>query len=219
MNFNEIDRLLERYLEGSTSLGEEQILQDFFSQKDLPDRYRPYCEMFQGFKAVSTGRLNDRRFEKEWLSRLKEKSGASRSIFSTSRWYIISGIAATILLVILLVIPFKKLPVMNLFSQKIEDTFDDPRQAYQVTIQALLTVSEKFNAGTDQMKGLNKLDKGLQEAGKMLTFNKGIKKVRELDRLNKDASPVEKLSKMDEGRKEAEKLSKFKEEQLEINNL
>ncbi len=219
MNFNEIDRLLEHYLGGETSLDEEKTLRDFFSQKDLPDKYKPFTEMFQACQAVASGRLNDRGFEKQWSARFRGKSTPAQPIFSASRWYLITGIAATVLLAIILFVPVQRLPGLKLFSQKIDDTFDDPRQAYQETIKALLIVSEKFNAGTDQAKDLGKLDLGLQKAGKMLTMNRNLKDVGELDRLNADVIPVGKLSKMDEGIQETEKLSKFNEDQLKINNL
>jgi len=193
MTYSEIDQLLQSYLEGETSLDEEKILRDFFSRGDLPDRYKPYMDMFQGFGAMAAVQMNDRRFEKEWSRKDIGKADHARSLSFFTHWYAITGIAAAILFVVVLFVPVKKLPVINLFSHKIEDTFDDPRKAYAETIKALLMVSEKLNSGTDQMKDLTKLDKGLQEAGKMLTFNKGLE--------------------------DANKLSKFNEDQLNKNNL
>ncbi len=180
MNYNEIDRLLERYLEGETSLGEERILRDFFAQKDLSAKYKPYSEMFHAFQTVASDRLNDRRFDKAWTGKLRGRSGQGKSVFSSGRWYAVTGIAATLLLAVILFVPLRKLPLVNHFSQKIEDTFDDPRQAYQETIRALLVVSEKLNAGTDQMKDLEKFDAGMKEAERLSVFNEDQIKINNL---------------------------------------
>jgi hypothetical protein len=186
MTYSEIDQLLKNYLEGETSLEEEKILRDFFSRGDLPARYQPYAEMFRGFGAMAAVQLNDRRFDKEWSRKSKQKTDHSKSWSFFTHWYAVTGIAATLLLAVLLFVPVKKLPVISLFSHKIEDTFDDPRQAYAETVKALLMVSEKINTGTNQMKDLNKLDKGLKKADKMLTFNKGLQDANKLSKFNED---------------------------------
>lgn len=193
MTYSEIDQLLKNYLEGETSLEEEKILRDFFSRGDLPPRYQPYIEMFRGFGAMAAVQLNNRRFDKEWSRKSKQKTDQNKPWSFFTHWYAVTGIAATLLLAVLVFVPVKKMPVISLFSTKIEDTFDDPRKAYAETVKALLMVSEKINTGTNQMKDLNKLDEGLKNAGKMLTFNKGLD--------------------------DANKLSKFDEDKLNNNNL
>lgn len=193
MTCNEIDQLLKSYLEGETSLEEERILRDFFARGDLPARYKPYAEMFEGFGEIAATQMSDRQFEKKWSRKIKQQPGYLKSMSFFTNWYTIAGVAATLLLAVVLFVPVKKLPVIKQFSHRIEDTFDNPRQAYAETVKALLMVSDKFNAGTNQMKDLTKLDKGLEKAGKMLTFNKGLEN--------------------------ASKLSKFNENQLNENNL
>ena len=186
MTYNEIDQLLKNYLEGETSLEEEKILRDFFSRGDLPARYKSYAEMFEGFGELAAADLNDRHFEKKWSRKIKQQSGYLKPLSFFTNWYTVAGIAATVLLAVVLFVPVKKLPVINQFSHRIEDTFDDPRQAYAETVKALLMVSDRFNAGTNQMKDFTKLDKGLKEAGKMMTFNKGLEDVDKLSKFNQD---------------------------------
>jgi hypothetical protein len=193
MTYNEIDQLLKSYLEGETSLEEEKILRDFFSRSDLPVRYKPFAEMFEAFGELAAAQLNDRHFDKKWSRKITQQTGYLKPLSFLTNWYTVAGIAATVLLAVVLFLPVKKLPVINQFSHRIEDTFDNPRQAYAETVKALLMVSDKLNAGTNQMKDLTKLDKGLKEAGKILTFNKGLE--------------------------DANKLSKFNDEQLNDNNL
>ena len=48
--YQEIEILLERFMEGRTSLGEEARLSEFFRQTpDLPSEWEPYREMFAYF--------------------------------------------------------------------------------------------------------------------------------------------------------------------------
>ncbi|MDD5507132.1 MAG: hypothetical protein PHD25_02235 [Bacteroidales bacterium] len=193
MTYNEIDQLLKSYLEGETSLEEEKILRDFFARGDLPARYKPYAEMFEGFREIASAQMSDPHFDKKWSRKVKQQTGYGKRLSVFTHWYTVAGIAATLLLTVVLFVPVKKLPVIKQFSHRIEDTFDNPRQAYAETVKALLMVSDKFNAGTNQMEDLTKLDKGLEKTGKMLTFNKGLD--------------------------EASKLSKFNENQLKETNL
>lgn len=44
-----IDRLLDKYFEGQTSLKEEEILRDYFSRKDVDSRHEIYRPMFSFF--------------------------------------------------------------------------------------------------------------------------------------------------------------------------
>ena len=49
--YQEIEILLERFMEGRTSLGEEARLSEFFRQTpDLPSEWEPYREMFAYFE-------------------------------------------------------------------------------------------------------------------------------------------------------------------------
>jgi len=49
MNFDEADRLIERYYDGLTSGDEEKKLQAFLSQAHLPERYAPEQAIFGYF--------------------------------------------------------------------------------------------------------------------------------------------------------------------------
>lgn len=44
-----IDEILERYFEGETSLEEEQVLRDYFSQPNINEEHKIYAPMFEFF--------------------------------------------------------------------------------------------------------------------------------------------------------------------------
>lgn len=46
MDYSYIDKLLERYWQGETSTGEEEMLRLFFSQDNIPARFEPYRSLF-----------------------------------------------------------------------------------------------------------------------------------------------------------------------------
>ncbi len=46
---NDIDKLLEKYFEGATSLDEEQILRDYFLQTKIEERHKAYKPIFNFF--------------------------------------------------------------------------------------------------------------------------------------------------------------------------
>jgi hypothetical protein len=219
MNYNEIDRLIEHYLEGDTSLADEEILRVFLSRDDLPEKYRALAHMFNGMQSLREEHLPDKHFDQR-ITRKIGQSAYRRFPFSLSfNWYALAGVAATVVLAVLLFVPVKKYPILNLFSEKVQDTFDDPQKAYTETIRVLLLVSDKLNAGTKQMEGMKEFGKGIEDASKMLTFNKGVKEVGELNKLEKNSRPVSKLNKMDQGINEANKLERFNENKINTNNL
>jgi hypothetical protein len=51
IDYNEIDRLIDRYYDGLTSVDEEKRLHSFLAQKGLPERYKPEQAIFGYFEA------------------------------------------------------------------------------------------------------------------------------------------------------------------------
>ncbi|MDR0962513.1 MAG: hypothetical protein LBM62_08165 [Mediterranea sp.] len=50
MTDEQIEQLLARFFDGATDNEEERTLYRFFRQKELPDRWKPYREMFDFFE-------------------------------------------------------------------------------------------------------------------------------------------------------------------------
>lgn len=76
---NHIDKLLEKYFEGETSLPEEKILRDYFLQIKIEDRHKAYKPIFNFFS--------------EEMNEISPKKRIKPSLF---RWI---GIAASIALI------------------------------------------------------------------------------------------------------------------------
>ena len=54
MKKQDIHRLVERFLDGETSLKEEQQLYEYFAQDDVPGDLKPYCLMFRDLDSLKT---------------------------------------------------------------------------------------------------------------------------------------------------------------------
>lgn len=50
----DIDRILERYFEGESTLEEEQILRNYFGQPEIEERHKIYAPIFQFFITESS---------------------------------------------------------------------------------------------------------------------------------------------------------------------
>ena len=49
MELNNIEKLLERYLEATTTVVEEEMLREYFTKEDVPLHLKEYASMFQYF--------------------------------------------------------------------------------------------------------------------------------------------------------------------------
>ena len=141
-DIKQIEALIEKYYNGETSIDEERKLQWFFQTQSVPDRLKPEAEMFRYYylrkNDESAGNLNEK------LGELIDQQSHKRILFGSTRsFYWISGVAASIVVLVGLWIGFRT----NLFDtrQAYEDTFEDPQLAYMETKRILYMVSDKLN--------------------------------------------------------------------------
>lgn len=131
MGLGKIEKLLERYDEGETSLAEEKLLREYFQRENVPEHLLSYKLMFT-FSAKQT----DETFE--------EKT----KVNSTRNWYAWTSIAA--ILIIALGIFF-----FNDSSRSLNDndlgTISDEELALKKTKEALNMVSQFMNEGKSDL--------------------------------------------------------------------
>ena len=70
MDYKYIEQLIERYWAAETSVEEERILRDFFSQSDIPSHLRAEAEFFRAMDEESRMKLDDA-FDERILSRVE----------------------------------------------------------------------------------------------------------------------------------------------------
>lgn len=183
MKSEEVKILLQKYFEGATTLGEERLLSEFFSQEQLPEELKPYREWFAGLR-VEAGipfmdagdpvkpfmEAGDPLFTAAGIkAMILEKERRQRGRVKSMR-YTLMGIAASLLVAMGSLFWYQQQPDYR-------DTFDDPEEAMVVAGETLAFVSAKYNKGLEKLAALEKLSESVQPARKHLgTLKKGFEK-------------------------------------------
>ncbi len=156
MELTEINRLLDKYWEGETTLEEEAQLRRYFQEEEPPAALRPVAELFRHYE--NPPQL-DEDFDQQLLSRIVEQK-------PVSMWPTLLKIAAVVTLFLVGTLWFKQTywtspePTIAVATQ--EDTYEDPERAYEETKQALLLMSSLMNEGTEHLTKLEKFNEAQQ---------------------------------------------------------
>jgi len=84
MDYKYIEQLLERYWACETSLQEEQILQSFFAQDDVPEHLNTYKAIFMAQQSEKDARLSDD-FEEKVLSLIDDEEPVDENAVTARR--------------------------------------------------------------------------------------------------------------------------------------
>jgi hypothetical protein len=172
MEYHAIEEILNRYLEGESTLEEEMLLKKYFSQDDLPQEQREMQEMFRYLTEAQkesappfdvTADLNSL-IEKEWQ---KETRNRFRHVLA---WV---GSAAAVLVLAVGIFRYTSKP-----EYVIKDTYKDPKLAYAETKRALLKISRTMNHKTANLKYLSKIDESFKQVNKVAQIDKVVNSVK-----------------------------------------
>jgi len=157
MNLKEIEALLEKFYNGETSLEEERSLREYFNSDIVPEHFSAYQEQFRYYQSDKDEKSPAKTLEHKLADKIREEGNGNHAGRRRRLYYTITGIAASILIFIGIYFQFI-VNDNNRNSYTMENTYEDPEQAYAEAKKALLLVSEKFNAG-------------VQDFNKFSTFN------------------------------------------------
>jgi hypothetical protein len=101
MDYKYIEQLLENYWQGETTLQEESILRNFFSQEDVPAAFLQYKPLFVYEQEKED--VLDEEFDSRILEMIGEKEPKARIVTMTSRLMPLFKAAAIVAIVITLV--------------------------------------------------------------------------------------------------------------------
>ncbi|HET6558240.1 MAG TPA: hypothetical protein VFG54_13055 [Prolixibacteraceae bacterium] len=175
MESQKINILLQKYFDAESTLDEENELITYFNSGEVEDELKPYIPVFSGMKEISAEEnpeLGDELMNYILESEHKEK------VRYRWMWQMVTGVAASILLVMMAV---------NFYSERNEwnDTFDDPQQAYVEASKALEFVAGKYNKGLAQLKPIGKMEEAATPLySGMETLNKGMNELQNIGSIN-----------------------------------
>jgi len=141
MVLNNIEKLLEKYENGESTLKEEQQLKNYFSQETVAPYLEMYKPMFAYFKVNQQEQFT------------KDVPLKTKRIFNY-KWISVAAVAV-------LMIGFY-------FKSNTQDdlgTYDDPQMAYNEVVKQLAMISTHFNKGASTVNYLNEMDKGTSTIG------------------------------------------------------
>jgi hypothetical protein len=179
MNLLEIEKLLDKYFEGETTLSEEEKLRGFFASSEVPEKWKILQGYFMFLETETELKINDRGFDEKVMERIKEGRLAKNTDVRRPWIYWIAGVAASILILVAVFVKFDP------FTNRIEDTYKDPQTAYLEARKILLYVSTKFNQGTRNLEPVNALQTGLTELKPVASYDKAVTNVERLNQVDK----------------------------------
>lgn len=172
MEYNEIEILLNRYLEGESTLQEEAFLKEYFLQTVLPDDQSEMKELFCYLAEAKVESAPPYDVTSE-LNALIENELKKESVSRFRRVYAWAGSAAAVL-----VISFGLFQFLNKPEAVVKDTYKDPKLAYLETKQALMMVSRVMNHNTAKLKYLAKVDETFGQVQKIAKIDKTVNSVK-----------------------------------------
>jgi len=157
MVLNNIEKLIEKYDNGETTLKEEQQLKDYFSQETVPPHLEVYKSMFQYFLYTH---------EEQYTKDVPLKSKKTYSLY---QWISVAAVA-----VIMLGVYFQMSGPTELEKQ-------EALLAYNQTMEVFNLMSSNLNKGTEGVQALNMVttnfDKGTDNIAYLGEMSKTTNKI------------------------------------------
>jgi hypothetical protein len=182
-DLKKIEELLQKYYDGETSLEEERKLHWFFQTCEIPAHLQSDAELFRYYYKQRKEEASSN-MEETLIRLIHDQEHKKRFILSGKTIRMVSGIAATILVILALWIGIGRDIYRNQYAGVFKDTYDDPQLAYLETKKVLLMVSEKLNAGTKDLQYLSKYDQGVSMLTPVLSFGPGVQRLEKLSKFD-----------------------------------
>lgn len=160
MDLDRINDLLQKYWNAETSLEEEEQLRAFFAKEPVPENLKETASLFRYFEQQKRLGVDDLAFDRELKKKLKPAGKMINFSFVQ-----IARIAAGLLVVVAATF-FVRQEIKKAYPDEPEDTYDDPKVAFEETKKALMMISKSFN-------------KAQKEASKINVFNEATDKMHE----------------------------------------
>ncbi len=165
METSKIEKLLQNYFNGESTIEEEKILESYFRSGNVAEKFQEYTEFFNGLSELANA-YEDSNIEEEVMDFILENENKEKLKYRWL-WQTVTGIAASVIIILGGFLFYQQ-------QQKpIDDTFKNPEEAYAYARQTLQFVAVKYNKGISGLAEFNKLQKATEP------IKKGIAPVNE----------------------------------------
>lgn len=135
MESHNIEKLLEKYFDATTSVAEDEALKEYFTSESVATHLAQYTPMFQYFSHAK---------EERFTKQVPINTGRKKLVY---RWVSIAAVAVLLIGV-----------YINRTTEKsLEETYTQEEIAAAQEAFSLLAIN--FNKGTDQLSYLDEFDK------------------------------------------------------------
>lgn len=160
MDSEKIKELLNKYWNCETTLEEEAQLRTYFRNNSIPESLNDTANLFRFFDEQKAASITDISFEKHVMKKISPAKNRVRSlIFNSMR--IAAGIVVLVLAVWLVRMEIRKSDPVEM-----EDTYDDPKIAFEETKKALMMISRSFSTAEEQAKKINLFNEAQEDIQK-----------------------------------------------------
>ena len=183
MDIRQIKILLDKYNRAETTLGEEQMLREYFSgQSEIPAELEPYRTTFRYFDSMRHMTVLKPGLEQK-LEALIDREQDRKPVFLMNR-KVVRWIAAAALVI------FISTTVLIVNKNRKPDlgTFDNPELAYLEAQRTLLYISQTLNHGTKELSNISKINSGVGNLKNLEKLNSGMDKLKLISKLNENAT-------------------------------
>ena len=164
MDSDKINELLQRYWNAETSLEEEQQLRTFFAREPVPENLKETASLFRYFDQQKKLGVDDPAFDSELKKKIKAPAGKVINFSMVQVARIAAGLFVVVAATFFVRQEIKKAYPDEPTAE--EDTYSDPKVAFEETKKALMMIGKSFN-------------KAQKEASKINVFNEATDKLQE----------------------------------------
>lgn len=169
MNWQKVDKILDKYLKGLSSIEEEQELRSALNRSDVPEELRPYRHMFDAFEMQSQSKGPTEKELDQWLKLEAEDTEEEQKSFVMWR----SRIAIAAAVAIIMATSFVFINNSGLFHSYSEK---EVLTAYDQAKEVFSFISVKMNEGITPAQPIGLLNSAEKPLKKMNLLNSEIEK-------------------------------------------
>ena len=186
MKQEQVQKLLEKFYNGETTLEEEKKLRDYFLGGKVPETLaadREYFLAMAGYHDKKTSSSLTTSLENLVDAHTPETRESRLHIKPALAWSL--SVAASLLLLVGVYFTWVR--------QAPKDTYSDPQLAYRETQRVLLYVSQQFNKGAGQLTRLDEINTPAKEMSRIQQATQPVNDLKYLNNLSAGVGMMEPL--------------------------